>query len=957
MQTLNIKVTQQAVILQNKDPVTAENVNQIQCVVELDPAYADLIVRVCMNGQFATVVDGQCFAPPLQEGMCRLGVYGYAVEDGQLVQRISPEPCVFYVRPGSYDPAAVEADAPDPTELEAYYAKVQALIADIGHGLNGTTYTPSVSADGVISWTNDGEKDNPEPVNIKGPKGDTGPQGAPGKDGERGPQGEPGKDGAAGPQGPQGEPGAEGPQGPQGEQGPKGDTGPQGEPGSSVPITVINADNYENFTTLDKICHQPDGLYIVDDCGTTSSTQDYEFEIDGVKGVNMVSAYVNMDMEVSESQSIRFKKGSTIQIYSWETTRKRVNIYNTEGGQGYDADNGIVGNLIFHIETLPESGKGTEADPYVYGVIGSTTWYMDSNEYDVYNLSALSLVLSGLLGGSSAEAKSLIGVAEGGMLGLQFVSVAMDDFQSPFTVITNDTADNYNTLDKLCHLADGVYICKDEYTTAKKDYIVEVSFKGIDYYSAVQSGFIGDTPTPDSNGTTQCKNGAIISVATKTDSTKDKIIRITHGLNCNMSGSGTGFQDIYIMASPDDSSTSSTLVYGVTGENVFYYRPFSQVTIMGNTYPINAMMDTLMSGDEADGKMAVWKKQSDTAEMPSLSYADIPTVADGSVTEAKLADGAVTTDKLANNAVATSKIAGMAVNTAKLANKAVTKAKIADEAVDATKLDSEIAERVNAIYAYGVNDGGSESISEFYNASDFSIYLVQVKDDNWETVTKGSYTFHADDAKSGNYAVQVQTGSVLSVFEYPAEGDICLEIMQPNGSLVLMTKLSDGTCSVEKQGETWETVFTKTFDADTTEQQTWTLSKPCRKIKLRMACVGSAANTSAGDATVYLNSYTSNCLLPNAFRYESSTDKGAFVVAEVELTDNMVRVLLNKSNISSGMNAANKMASCTIWNSNGMSFNIFRDTESHGAIKALAFPTNGNTIGAGTQVEVLGVAK
>jgi len=179
MQTLNIKVTQQAVILQNKDPVTAENVNQIRCVVELDPAYADLVVRVCMNGQFATVVDGQCFAPPLQEGMCRLGVYGYAVDGEQLVQRISPEPCVFYVRPGSYDPAAVETDAPDPTELESYYAKVQALLKDIGKGVNGTTYTPSVSVAGEISWTNDGGKDNPEPVNIKGPKGDTGPQGAP----------------------------------------------------------------------------------------------------------------------------------------------------------------------------------------------------------------------------------------------------------------------------------------------------------------------------------------------------------------------------------------------------------------------------------------------------------------------------------------------------------------------------------------------------------------------------------------------------------------------------------------------------------------------------------------------------------------------------------------------------------------------------------------------------------
>ena len=243
MQTLNIKVTQQAVILQNKDPVTAENVNQIRCVVELDPAYADLVVRVCMNGQFATVVDGQCFAPPLQEGMCRLGVYGYAMDGEQLVQRISPEPCVFYVRPGSYDPAAVEADAPDPTELESYYAKVQALLKDIGQGVNGTTYTPSVSAAGVISWTNDGGKNNPEPVNIKGPKGDTGPQGAPGKDGEQGPQGEPG---AEGPQGPKGDIGA---QGPQGEQGPKGDTGPQGEQGSKGDPGPAGADGKDYVLT------------------------------------------------------------------------------------------------------------------------------------------------------------------------------------------------------------------------------------------------------------------------------------------------------------------------------------------------------------------------------------------------------------------------------------------------------------------------------------------------------------------------------------------------------------------------------------------------------------------------------------------------------------------------------------------------------------------------------------
>ena len=39
-------------------------------------------------------------------------------------------------------------------------------------GDNGVTFIPSVSSDGIISWTNDGGLDNPAPVNIKGPAGD-----------------------------------------------------------------------------------------------------------------------------------------------------------------------------------------------------------------------------------------------------------------------------------------------------------------------------------------------------------------------------------------------------------------------------------------------------------------------------------------------------------------------------------------------------------------------------------------------------------------------------------------------------------------------------------------------------------------------------------------------------------------------------------------------------------------
>ena len=68
--------------------------------------------------------------------------------------------------------AAVAALSPEDREL---LAVVQAY-----------TFTPSVSAEGVISWTNDGDLENPTPVNIKGPAGATGAPGTPGAKGADG---------------------------------------------------------------------------------------------------------------------------------------------------------------------------------------------------------------------------------------------------------------------------------------------------------------------------------------------------------------------------------------------------------------------------------------------------------------------------------------------------------------------------------------------------------------------------------------------------------------------------------------------------------------------------------------------------------------------------------------------------------------------------------------------------
>lgn len=75
------------------------------------------------------------------------------------------------------------------------------------NGRDGVTFTPSMSDDGDLSWTNDGGKANPQTVNLKGPKGDTGARGPAGTDGAKG------------------DTGPEGPRGPQGETGPAGADG------------------------------------------------------------------------------------------------------------------------------------------------------------------------------------------------------------------------------------------------------------------------------------------------------------------------------------------------------------------------------------------------------------------------------------------------------------------------------------------------------------------------------------------------------------------------------------------------------------------------------------------------------------------------------------------------------------------------------------------------------------
>lgn len=123
---------------------------------------------------------------------------------------------------------------------------------------NGATFTPAVSAAGVLSWTNDKGLANPASVNIMGPQGPAGAAGATGATGPQGPQGPQGEPGATGPQGPQGATGPQGPQGPAGADGADGAPGAKGDKGDTGDSGVYLG-NTEPTDESVKVWINPDG--------------------------------------------------------------------------------------------------------------------------------------------------------------------------------------------------------------------------------------------------------------------------------------------------------------------------------------------------------------------------------------------------------------------------------------------------------------------------------------------------------------------------------------------------------------------------------------------------------------------------------------------------------------------------------------------------------------------------
>ena len=192
-----------------------------------------------------------------RSGMIYIGLMG---ENG--TKRITSSLLPYRLGKGS-DPN----DIADAGKIDSLVSRLEKVLGEMdltGAVVRGATFIPEVSDEGVISWTNNQDLQNPESKNIKGPKGEKGdpfiysdftPDQLAGLKGEKGDKGDKGDpfvysdftqpqlEGLRGPQGLKGDPfeysdftpeqleGLRGPQGIQGVQGEKGETGPRGPQG------------------------------------------------------------------------------------------------------------------------------------------------------------------------------------------------------------------------------------------------------------------------------------------------------------------------------------------------------------------------------------------------------------------------------------------------------------------------------------------------------------------------------------------------------------------------------------------------------------------------------------------------------------------------------------------------------------------------------------------------------
>jgi hypothetical protein len=244
----------------------------IKPMLEISDTATEFVPNVDISTSFIAVLDengeGEIYFPN-EEGIIN------DVKSYSPTMKIQAHPRVFIIT------ATYERD------LSKVIADLEERQSEVVQGENGATFTPSVSDEGVISWTNDKGLDNPDPVNIKGQQGKDGSDGkdgtsvtvknvsessadggsnvvtfsdgttltvkngSKGSQGDKGDKGEKGDTGAQGAKGDKGDTGAQGIQGAKGADGKDGSDGRDGKDAISPTVTITSIEGGNRITITD----------------------------------------------------------------------------------------------------------------------------------------------------------------------------------------------------------------------------------------------------------------------------------------------------------------------------------------------------------------------------------------------------------------------------------------------------------------------------------------------------------------------------------------------------------------------------------------------------------------------------------------------------------------------------------------------------------------------------------
>ena len=242
MQTLELTVNKNVIERTKNEFLTSGGYKSIKCKFSFTSEWENYIKTAVFvyNGVAYNdeIINDECYIPAEAietEGTLMVGVFGTVLNDTTMESRITSNLESVQIYKGSFSKGNIPVN-PDPSTWEVYLTKVKELVEQATEKLNnmdainvkfqdgedlqtkfdngelggtssgndGATFTPNVSSDGDLSWSNDKGLENPETVNIKGSKGDKGDTGL---QGERGLQGEQGVQGIQGPAGANGKDG------------------------------------------------------------------------------------------------------------------------------------------------------------------------------------------------------------------------------------------------------------------------------------------------------------------------------------------------------------------------------------------------------------------------------------------------------------------------------------------------------------------------------------------------------------------------------------------------------------------------------------------------------------------------------------------------------------------------------------------------------------------------------